>query len=157
MNSVDLAGFPESSPNPVIETDETGQVYYANPAAQSLFPDLMIQPHGHPFLQELKTIFHVFRVSGTDRHFKEIKVKDRHFAQHVYIVPDNHHARIYAFDITEKVKSEHLGEHLGRQLATVFDAVMTPLFYDRCSFFRHPRESRGFRALWVRYDKQKNT
>jgi hypothetical protein len=54
------SSFPELNPNPVVEVDLTGHVYYQNPAAQKLFPDLRQAGSGHPWLQGLKTLREIF-------------------------------------------------------------------------------------------------
>src|SRR6266700_3643648 len=35
-----MASFSEMAPNPIIETDTTGNLRYINPAALAIFPDL---------------------------------------------------------------------------------------------------------------------
>jgi len=49
-----LASFPRLNPNPVVEVDFLGQVYYSNPAAEHMFPDLRITALDHPWLADLE-------------------------------------------------------------------------------------------------------
>jgi PAS domain S-box-containing protein len=101
-----LASFPELNPNPVVEVDLSGNVYYLNPAAKQLFLDLQtIGPH-HPWLSDLSSLAEMFKHQGKSSIIRELKINDSWYEQAIYYVSENNYIRIYGLDITEHKRTE---------------------------------------------------
>ncbi len=95
-----LASFPMLSPQPVVEVDEQARVCYANPAAQTLFPDLKLLGRQHPWLADWPTLALAFSRPETNIPAREVKVGERWYHQNMYFVADIQRLRIYGTDIT---------------------------------------------------------
>ena len=59
-----LASFPLLNPQPVVKVDAAGRVSFANPSAQTLFPDLQQSGADHPWLADWKTLATAFDRAG---------------------------------------------------------------------------------------------
>jgi PAS domain S-box-containing protein len=101
-----LASFPELNPNPVVEVDSRGWVYYLNPAARKMFPDLEGMGLEHPFLSGLESIVSTFESREGKFFTREIRVNEIWYAQSFYQPGTEDRYRIYALDITERKRSE---------------------------------------------------
>ena len=101
-----LASFPELNPNPVVEVDLTGHVYYLNPAAEQLFPDLQTAGLQHPWLTGLEALAEMFENGRKSSHVREVKIGDFWFEQAIYYVLEGERMRIYGLDITERKQAE---------------------------------------------------
>ena len=101
-----LASFPELNPNPIIEVDLTSNVYYLNPAARQLFPDLQTAGPQHPWLADLEPIVDMFKRKVKASHFRELKISNSWYEQTMHYVEENERARIYGLDITERKRAE---------------------------------------------------
>jgi signal transduction histidine kinase/CheY-like chemotaxis protein len=102
-----LASFPLLNPNPIIEADLDGNVFFANPTAHRLFPDL--QKHGlkHPFLAEWETVKKAFYDSEKPaQREREVAVNDRWYNQTIHLLKDSQRIRIYGLDITKRKRAE---------------------------------------------------
>ncbi|WP_062188428.1 diguanylate cyclase domain-containing protein [Ferrovum myxofaciens] len=105
-----LASFPRLHPSPVIEINLLGEVTYANPAAEKLFPDLISQGVSHPLLNglsgfnerrscmQLTDVFHEVEIgTGSGQATYEV---------HTYCIPGLDLIRIYAMDITQRKQAQ---------------------------------------------------
>jgi PAS domain S-box-containing protein len=101
-----LASFPELNPNPVVEVDLTGHVYYLNPATKTLFPDLQMAGIQHPWLKDLEALAQMFEHKGKGSHVRELKIGDTWYQQIIYYVWEGKRLRIYGLDITERKQAE---------------------------------------------------
>jgi len=99
-----LASIPLLSPNPIVETDLTGQVLYLNPAAMQLLPDLQNQGVKHPFLEGVPSLATALQSQGSLK--REIKIGKVYYEQVLHYIAEIQSLRIYAFDITERKKAE---------------------------------------------------
>ena len=69
---VDLATFPETNPNPIVDADVHERIHYMNPAACNLMPDLMTAGNGHPFFCSiLNPSLHRPRMRGHEQSTKK--------------------------------------------------------------------------------------
>jgi two-component system CheB/CheR fusion protein len=123
-----LASFPVLNPQPVVEADLDGNVSFANPSAERLFPDLRQSGPVHPWLSDWNTVAERCRQGCEDLPGREIIVSGQWYHQAMYYVPQVQRVRIYAIDVTERKRIEEslrdsearfklLSETAGRLLA----------------------------------------
>jgi PAS domain S-box-containing protein len=96
-----LASFPELNPNPIVETDASGNVIYANPAVRALFPEINESGSSHPFLVHFSEVSD--EMASTT---KDINIGDSWYEQVITYVPGTRSYRLYARDITGRRKTE---------------------------------------------------
>jgi PAS domain S-box-containing protein len=101
-----LASFPEMNPEPVVEADPAGHVYYINPAARRLFRDLPAKGLENPWLSGLAGAAKKIRAGGRRSLTEEIRVGDRWYLRTVSSPGRGERLRIYGRDITERKASE---------------------------------------------------
>lgn len=101
-----LASFPELNPNPVVEVDLTGHVYYLNPAAKHLLPDLRSAGLQHPYLAGLESLTEMFERSWKSSHVRELKISELWYQQTIHYALESNRLRIYGLDITERKRME---------------------------------------------------
>ncbi|MGA2315299.1 MAG: PAS domain S-box protein [Thermodesulfobacteriota bacterium] len=101
-----LASFPELNPNPIMEIDLAGNVYYLNPAAKQLFPDLQTTGPHHPSLSDLSSLIEMFKHQGKSSIIRELKINDSWYEQAIYYVSENNRLRIYGRDITDRKRTD---------------------------------------------------
>jgi PAS domain S-box-containing protein len=114
-----LASFPEQNPNPVVEVDCTGNIFYMNPAAQARFPDLKVLGFQHPWLTGLEAVIEKFQLEGIGDLQREIQIGDVWYSQPLHYVPETCRLRIYGSDITERKKAQHDTLQMKRLYATL--------------------------------------
>jgi PAS domain S-box-containing protein len=101
-----LASFPELNPNPVIEVDSRGWVYYLNPTAERIFPDLQEMGARHPWLAGLESIVAGFE-SGEGRSYtREKQIDGIWYAQSFHRPGTEDRYHIYGLDISQRKKME---------------------------------------------------
>jgi diguanylate cyclase (GGDEF)-like protein len=116
-----LASFPRLTPIPEIEVNSSGEVTYANPAAEKLFPDLdssflNSRAWSHPFLNGLSE-FDELRLGDkqTDM-ISEVKVGTEAgqatYELHTHYIQELDLIRVYALDITDRKMAEEQIHHL---------------------------------------------
>lgn len=101
-----LASFPELNPSPVIEMGFDGVVYYSNPAAESILPDLATSGLNHPFLSDFKNVVSALTVQKPSSG-REVRVGGNWFYQRFYLVPEAQRVRVYAININELKQAEN--------------------------------------------------
>jgi PAS domain S-box-containing protein len=101
-----LAGFPLLNPNPVIEADADGNVRFANPAAQTLFPDLVARGRLHPYLGDWEQVTAMFGPAAASFLHREVTVDDRWYHQTISRVPESRRVNVYGLEITDQKKAE---------------------------------------------------
>jgi len=113
-----LATFPEQNPNPVIETDLSGQVTYLNPVAQAQFPELWTKGFSHPILKGLKSIVDAFESSSQSYVAREIDLGHAVYEQKICYTRQNEdvRVRVYVHDITRRKRAEEGIQKLARRL-----------------------------------------
>jgi len=100
-----LASFPELNPNPIAEIDLTGNVYYLNPAAKELFPNLQTAVPKHLWLADFESLVSKFKQEPKTSYIREVKIGSRWHQQSIhYAVGDR--IRIYGLDITDQKRME---------------------------------------------------
>jgi len=101
-----LATFPTLNPNPITEFDDAGQVYYLNPSAEQLFPELRSRGLEHPWLRDWKIIVDDLRKSGDKGSVREVNVGESGYQKTIHDVNDPRRNRLYDIDITKRKRSE---------------------------------------------------
>ncbi len=101
-----LASFPKLNPNPIVEADLAGQVSYANPAAEKLFPDLRAKGRDHAWLSDLKDVTLRLTASAEGYLVREVQVGGMWYQQSMHYVEENQRVRVYSLDITERKRAE---------------------------------------------------
>ena len=117
------ASFPELNPNPVLEVDTGGRVYFINKAAKQLFPGLSAENDNHPFLSDLATVATALKKGKRKSFTREIKIGGAWYEQAFHMVSDSQRMHIYAFDITERKKTEEEMKKLSAAIAQSTDWV----------------------------------
>jgi PAS domain S-box-containing protein len=100
-----LASFPELNPNPIAEIDLTGNVYYLNPAAKELFPNLQTAGPKHLWLADPESLVSKFKQEPKTSYTREVKIGSRWYQQSIYYAAGDR-IRIYALDITDQKRME---------------------------------------------------
>ena len=106
-----LASFPENNPSPTLEADLYGNVTYANPAAEKVFPDLRVAGADHCIMEA----FGLGGGRGARGGYQEIRVGDSFYHLELSAAPgagtDGGRVRIYATNITERRRLEEQLSH----------------------------------------------
>jgi PAS domain S-box-containing protein len=101
-----LASFPERNPSPVVEVDLEGNVYYLNPAARNLFPDLQERGKEHTWLSGLEPIFEDFQKGNTSSANRDVRIGAATYQQAIFFVEESQRVRIYSMDVTDRTRAE---------------------------------------------------
>jgi PAS domain S-box-containing protein len=120
-----LASFPERNPNPVVEIDPTGTIFYMNPAAESEFPDLRALGFKHPWLMGLEDVFVRFYQEGLNQLQREIQIDNLWYSQSLSYVPETSRLRLYGTDLTERKTAEQQTVRMKRLYATLSQVDQT--------------------------------
>jgi len=99
-----LSTFPMLIPNPIMEVDAAGAVYFINPAAEGLFPDLRRLGLKHPWFAQWESVLSIFDKDRTAEVRKEIQISEKWFGQSFYFMEDTLKIRIYGREITLRKK-----------------------------------------------------
>ncbi len=118
------ATFPEMNPNPVIEVDTGGDIKYVNPAARTIFPDLVTQGDEHPFIKGLTTLVNRIENEETTSIIREVHIGEEWYEQAISQVPNSRNLRIYGRDITSRKKADELKDEF---IGMVSHELRTPL------------------------------
>lgn len=122
------SSFPQLNPNPVLEADLTGHVYYQNPAAQALFPDLQMAGPSHPWLEGLEKLGAIFDQGKALSHVREVRVGDRWFQQSCYFLMEGRRIRIYGLEITQRKSNEEELLKTTRRLRGIMESISDGFF-----------------------------
>jgi signal transduction histidine kinase/HPt (histidine-containing phosphotransfer) domain-containing protein len=126
-----LASFPRLNPQPVMEVAPSGEVSYANPAADKLFPDLRLLGGRHPLLIGLGDIYATFRQGGQTEMVREVAIGEASYEKHLYYVPESELIRITFIDITVRKQAEAAVSRLNEELENKVTARTADLEHAR--------------------------
>ena len=101
-----LASFPEINPNPVMEVDSLGNIYYLNRTAKKIFPNITSLKKEHPYLTNLDFVFNKLRRNKKKIFNREVKIGDFWYHQTLFYIEEIKHFRIYGYDVTQMKKNE---------------------------------------------------
>jgi PAS domain S-box-containing protein len=130
-DTVRLASFPKLNPNPVIETDFEGNVYFLNPAAQALFPDLPLSRLEHPFFANWGEFTLEFREGVVKVKEREAMIDGHHYHQTILFVEETQRFRIYGIDITGLKRAEEDLKDSNRRLEILAETASRLLISGR--------------------------
>jgi PAS domain S-box-containing protein len=120
-----LASFPRLNPNPVMETDPSGEITYFNPTIETILEGLGVDKNNaHIFLpDDFKDILQELKKKKESTVHREVVIKDRIFSLSVHFVPQFDVLRIYAHDITERKHAEAEILRAKEEWERTFDSV----------------------------------
>ncbi len=102
-----LASFPRLNPSPILEADSTGTVIFYNTATVETMKNLGVVGGPSIFLpRDMKEILKAFEQKKETRFYREVKIMGRTFGENIYLASEFNTIRIYAADITERIKAE---------------------------------------------------
>ncbi len=102
-----LSSFPQLDPNPIVEFDFAGNVYYVNPAARRLFPDLAGgSVVGHPLFVDWPSIQAAFEKEGVDSFSREVHIGEAWYQRIFSYYREDKHLRVYGYEITVRKQME---------------------------------------------------
>ncbi|MCU0650903.1 MAG: PAS domain S-box protein [Candidatus Omnitrophica bacterium] len=123
-----LASFPEMNPNPVVETDVDGRIFYMSPAAGPLLTGADTLGAKHPYLTGLRWVRD--RIIEEKRPFfsREAEVGGLWYTQKIYLVENNTRLRIYGVDITESKLNADKLRGVNQQLMDIIEFLPDATF-----------------------------
>ena len=103
-----LASFPELNPNPVIEMDLKGQVFYHNPATMMILKELNVPEDVHLFFPpDLNKIIEKLKQGNDGQYLScDVGINGRVFAENIILFTKLKVVRIYAQEITRRKQVE---------------------------------------------------
>ena len=134
-----LASFPELNPIPIGEVDLEGRIYYLNPAARELFPDLPDLGLEHPWLAGLKEL--ALGSAGRPFPTREVSVRGRWYLQYIYYVAELNRLRFYGMDISARKRMEKALQESEARYRGHFDNIQ-----EMVAVYRVLRDERGLIA-----------
>jgi len=119
-----LASFPELNPSPIIEIDWKGNVTYFNPAANELFPEILLDGTEHPILRDIADTIPLFDKQKERVLTIETQMNSKCYEQRISYLPDIKRIRSYIIDITERKQTESLRENMARLKDNLLNAML---------------------------------
>ncbi len=114
---VRLASFPQLNPFPILETDSEGRVTYCNPAAANVVAQIAGDAAPDIFLPSgMDEILDALRQGRKALFNREVRLGKLIFSENIYTAPEFQSVRIYASDITERVRAEEMLRDVYREL-----------------------------------------
>ncbi len=102
-----LASFTQISPNPVIETDITGEITYYNEATSETLRKIGRNGEWNLFFPaDMPEILAMFSDGKGDRANREVMIDNSFFEESIHFARQFDKVRIYAADITERKKMQ---------------------------------------------------
>jgi diguanylate cyclase (GGDEF)-like protein/PAS domain S-box-containing protein len=119
-----LASHPRLNPNPVLEIDGSARIAYLNPAAEQRFPELRAFGLEHPLLAPLKGLLEPLQAAGeAPLTVRESRLGGDVFELYISYVADASLVRIYAIDISERVRAQQTVEQLRSELELILNSA----------------------------------
>ncbi len=97
-----LGSFPDLNPAAIIEMDETGALFYANPAARRMFTNLEDECTRSPLLADLPAMIAKLRAAGSQEVIREVNDGEAWFQQVLQLVVSTGRLRSFIIDITQQ-------------------------------------------------------
>ena len=124
-----LASFPQLNPSPILEVNLSGKITFSNSATQKTLEGLkMDKRNPYVFLpNNIASIIKELKENDASFTYREITIKDKVFGENIFFTPQYDSARIYAFDITERKKSEQQLIETQNYLENLIDYANAPI------------------------------
>lgn len=122
-----LASFPEQNPHPVVEFELSGQVTYQNPAARKRFPDLGEAGLTHAFFDRISVDVAALQQGEQEVVVREVTLRDTVYEQRLRRIPQTRLIRIFAYDITARVRAEEMRCEMQTQIIRAQAAAMAEM------------------------------
>jgi PAS domain S-box-containing protein len=106
QDAVVLSSFLMLNPNPIIETDFDGNVFFSNRATKKFFGSKKIG-FNHPLFVDWSNIISDIKEEKTKSFFRDIKVGENWFIQQFFLVPGSEKVRIYFIPINDLKNAQH--------------------------------------------------
>jgi PAS domain S-box-containing protein len=104
-----IASFPQLNPNPIFEVDWSGKIIFCNDAVIKTLRKINLGDTKVFLPDDMTDVLKALEQKKEVQFYREVKIKDRIFAEALYVTPEYNSIRIYANDITEKkLKEESL-------------------------------------------------
>lgn len=150
------ASFPERNPYPIVEVDLIGHVYYRNPAARRILPDLVARGSDHPWLADWQTAIRTLCANPASPLAREVVFDGRDYQQTMHYLADIGRVRIYGLDITERKKRETELAKLTRTLRALSNSNQVLMHStDEAEFLNQVSkivvEDCGYVMVWIGY------
>ena len=100
-----LGSFPDLNPAAILEMDENGVLFYANPSARRMFPNLEEECSRAPMLADLPVMLVKLRATREREFVREIKNGDAWYQQMLHLVPKTGRLRSFIIDITSQKRA----------------------------------------------------
>ncbi len=101
------ASFPRLNPHPILEVDTSGAIAYCNSATMKVLSILGQESDARVFLPlDMVEMLQDLAQQKETLFYREVTVNDATFGEYIHLVPEFNVARIYASDITERVRNE---------------------------------------------------
>ncbi|HYO71108.1 MAG TPA: PhnD/SsuA/transferrin family substrate-binding protein [Archangium sp.] len=99
-----LASFPLLHPEPMMELGPAGELHYANPAAHTAFPDLLVRGAGHPLVEAAQAW--AKRGAAVGESPPTVQLGGRHWELTVSPLVDPEGLRVFAKNVTARKQME---------------------------------------------------
>jgi PAS domain S-box-containing protein len=118
-----LASFPQSNPNPVLEVDLAGRITFHNAATVKTLEKLGLSEITDFLPPDLAEILNAAAKGQENYFYREIKLGDALFGQVITYVESFKVVRLYAMDITPRLRAEEAARRVTEEWERTFDAV----------------------------------
>jgi PAS domain S-box-containing protein/putative nucleotidyltransferase with HDIG domain len=98
-----LASFPELSPIPIIEVNFAGKIVYHNQATQTVLSRLGLDDPAAFLPLDLANILTALEMTNQGTLYREVLVKDRIYAEDIFLALKFRTVRFYIYDVTERM------------------------------------------------------
>jgi signal transduction histidine kinase/ABC-type phosphate/phosphonate transport system substrate-binding protein len=127
-----LASFPLLHPEPMLELGQDGTLHYANPAATTAFPDLVVLGLSHPLVEAALSWVHRGAPSGG---LPLVQIAPQHWELMIFSLQEAGVIRVFAKNVTVRkqmetrlLQADRMGA-LGRLAARVGHEMNNPLAF----------------------------
>lgn len=96
-----LASFPHMNPNPILEVNSAGKITFHNHAVTEAMKKLGVEDKNVFMPEDISEILKVLGQKKKTQFYREVKIKDRLFAENICLTPEFNAVRIYAVDVTD--------------------------------------------------------
>jgi PAS domain S-box-containing protein len=102
-----LSSFPALNPNPVVEVNASGAITFVNPSAAAALARLRLGDDASQFLPaDMAKILESLAEGQESGFLRDVHLGDAIFAESIQVIPSSEVVRVYAFDITKRVRAE---------------------------------------------------